>query len=137
MSPSAPSPVTFDLEKSKLTSSPRMAWTILSAVGIAAFGIGAVYFEIGSMKGDIAKLPELIEQRAQITEEKQTSQRKIDCLQQQIANTKSGWICPDAIAKAEPPPVRKSIPRKIAKKENGGFLDLFSAPATAAQPRSK
>lgn len=111
--------------------SPRMAWSLLAAAALIGGGIVYTNVEIGGLKQEVTKLPDIIEQRIQAEGEKQAMARKVECLQQQIAN--KNWTCPDAIAIAKAPEPVRVVRRKVVEQPAPSKGWSLFGPATAGK----
>jgi hypothetical protein len=129
--PSAPPPSHFDLDKSKVSMSPRMFWGIVAGSISTAVIIGGMIvntnWRIGGVEQGIADLRvELQEDRA-ATQTRQ--QAYIDCLE--IERSNKNFTCPLAKTARAPEPVPVAKRKAVAKKTETTGWSLF--PATAGQ----
>lgn len=120
----------FDLDDGSLISRPRTLIAIMAGLFVVGGICAVVLYRITNIETTLADLPNVIENKIAAATDSAEQQRKIDCLQQQIAN--KSWVCPYAIQIAkEPEPLKRRAPVTVAKQPtSSGFFD-FTGPALA------
>lgn len=125
-------PANFDLEKSKLSMSPRMFWGIVAGSVAGAVFIAALLvntnWRIGGVEQGIADLKAEIQTDRENTQTKQ--QAYIDCLEAERSN--KGFNCPMAKTARTTEPEKAPVRRKavVTKKTETSGWSLFG-PAVA------
>lgn len=109
---------TFDLDRSRLSMSPTLFWSIVAgSVGMALF-IGSQVWDannrIANVETGITDLRDEIRSERDNTQTKQ--QALVDCLLQERVN--KGWTCPQA-PQARAPDQPKREKRKVAATPKG------------------
>lgn len=123
----------FDLDKSKITMSPSMAWSILGAAIMMASGVAATYYRLGGIEDSISGIRTEIATERQVTLTVQ--QAYLQCLENERANPKT-FRC------AQAPPVEAKGVRRVAvaqkpKTEPESPWNIFGTTATAKPKRDK
>lgn len=119
----------FDLEDGGLISRPRTLLAIAIGMFIIGGTVALIHYRLGHIEEAVSEIPEAIERRIEQSEQQQSQARKIECLQQQIANR--NWTCPDAVAAAEPPPAAPKRRTAAKKPTPAPYFNPFNLNALA------
>jgi len=108
----------FDFDRSRLSMSPTMLWTLLAGAVTTALVIGSLVWDansrIAKVEVGITDLRDEIRTDRDATQTKQ--QAVVDCLLQERANR--GWTCPLAPSARAPDQPRREK-RKVASEPKG------------------
>lgn len=104
----------FDIDDGSFRSRPRTLLTIMGGMFILGGMIAIALYRLNTIEAAVNEIPDAIERRIEQSEASAEQQRKINCLQQQIAN--KAWVCPDAVVTAiQPAPAAPA--KRIARKK--------------------
>jgi hypothetical protein len=107
----------FDLDGGSIRGTPKTVVALMVGMFVIGGGVALMHYRMGSVEAAVSRMPDLIEERINQASVETEQRRKIECLQQQIAN--KDWRCPDAVKAAEP--VRRAVLAKAKAPEPAGF----------------
>jgi hypothetical protein len=122
----------LDLEKSRISMSPKMAWSIIAAALAVGGALALTQYRMGAVEAEVVGIKTEMKEgfadlKSEIIESREVAQSKqqayIDCLETERTN--KGWTCPLApkVAAKEPEPkkIAKAATKRASKTEDAGF----------------
>lgn len=122
--------VKFDVDTSRIGLTTKQIITMVSFAVMIGGGIFGVHYRLGGLDQTVTslreELPDRIEKAVMSVSQAEDRKRRLECLEAQIANSKTGWVCPKSVAtiKDEPVIVGKA-PRAKSRKESSSVAWPF------------